>query len=293
MGLEDLGRWQWAGIGLIAGLAFGGVWSQIESDGSGYNTLNSQREFEQGVAYDQPDDGFRPGKIYDIVVHPKNKLGVVWVTFQKVGWGVTERIDGKPYASVHSYQFKAPEPFVPRVHQPKTSKPDLTVQEYLADLKASFPDAKIGYRYAWEEQTPVILAGSTVAGVVLLGGVWPSIVGLLTGAGIRGPRRKKKEQHYDLSRYGSGSDDAIKAGGPVVTDADKAQMAEMEEAMLAKLGNFGKAPDRDSDSVDEDAVTVTPLTGGPLEPDQIAAKGKESKEYKGDFYPVARPKHHE
>ncbi len=288
MGLEDLRRWQWAAVGLIAGLAFGGVqaYHGPNLDDGFDRTLNSQREFENGVVLPVDDKGGRYfGSIFDITIHPKDESGKTWLTFMQVypGKDRTEGIGRR-------VRFFVSDPYKPIAQIPTDPKPDLTVSEYLGDLKEKFPQAQIQFRYAWWEVPRNTLAIGAVAGLVLIGGIWPSVVGLLTGGGIWGPKRREKPA-MDMSRYGN-SDNAAPSGASAgMTDADRAQMEDMENAMLANLGGFGVGG-RESDSVDEDVPTVKPLTGGPLEGGAAAAAARaeaESKEYKGDFYPVARP----
>lgn len=291
MGLEDLRRWHWAGIGVLVGLAFGSIRTFYgpDSDGNVVYRLNSQRDFELGLT--RPPNTVN--KISDIVVHPKDDKGRVWITFSRIRM-TNERMDpndpNSPRKGLADHVgFDVAEPYKPVAIQPSATKTDLTVRDYLADVQKQFPDAHIKHRYAWEEVPRNTMLLCAAGGLVLIGGVWPSIVGLLTGGGIWGPKPRPKAER-DMSMYGAGSTAAVAAGAAGMSAEDSAKLAEMEDAMLANLGGFGAGGrSRDSDSVDEDAP-IKPLTGGPLEGGADPRQADEAdKEYKGDFYPVARP----
>ncbi|HEV7298990.1 MAG TPA: hypothetical protein VGN72_06450 [Tepidisphaeraceae bacterium] len=289
MGVEDLRRWHWAGIGLVVGLAFGSVQAFYgpDLDTGIVRRLNTQREFEQGLIR-RPD---ARGKINDVVVYPTDPEGRVWMTFRQIRQ-TGRRIDpNDPQSPLEGIadpvRFDVKEPYKPEAVQVTNASGELTIRDYLSALQEQFPDAQISYKYQWHATPANTMLLYAVGGLVLIGGIWPSIVGLLTGGGIWGPRRKEKE--YDLDRFTSGEEPQA-ATAAELSEAEKArQQQEMEEALMAKLDGFGAKPAGDTGSVDEDAPVPT-LTGGKLDaPREVAQSAEENREYKGDFYPVARP----
>jgi hypothetical protein len=295
MGLEDLRRWQWAGIGLIAGLTFGAVqiWTGPNLDSNVVRRLNSPVEFERGLVQ-QPNTA---GKINDIVVHPVNSDGQVWMTFRQLRY-TSQRMDPKdpksPLKALNdSVRFNITErddkgqfvPYKPVAVRPDHAIPDLTIRKYVAEMQKEHPDAQIKYRYAWEEVPRNTMMVSTIGGLILIGGIWPSIVGLITGAGIWGPRRKKED--YDLSRFGSGKEPA-KQPAAEPSAADMSRLEEMEKELVANLDGFGAKTPTGAPAPAEETPAVRKLTTAPLDNKAAAVDPDEPKEYKGDFYPVAR-----
>jgi hypothetical protein len=290
MGLEDLKRWHWAGIGLVVGLAFGGVrvFYGPDLDSGVVRRLNTARQFERGLI--QPPNA--RDKINDVVVYPADAEGRVWMTFTQVRQ-TNKRIDPADPNSplegiVDRVRYDVPEPYKPQVVPLADGRSDLTVREYLNGLQQQFPDAQIKYRYAWEAvpANTMLLYGG--AGLVLIGGVWPSVIGLLTGAGIWGPR-SRKAAGYDLDRFATGAEPAAPSAAALSEAERLRQQQEMEDALLAKLDGFGADGAPASGSIDEDAE-VRPLTAGASEPTRDPRKpAKDDKSYQGDFYPVARP----
>ena len=290
MGVEDLRRWHWAGIGLVVGLAFGSVQAFYgpDLDTGVVRRLNTQREFERGLIMTQDQHG----RIKDVKVYPTEPDGTVWMTFTQLR-RTSQRMNPddptSPLAGIpDTIRFNVKEPYKPEAVQVANATGDLTVRDYLSALQQQFPDAQITYSYKWHATPANTLLIYAIGGLVLIGGIWPSIIGLITGAGIWGPRRKEKGG-YDLDRFGHDSEPAP-ATAAQLSEAEKArQQQEMEDALLAKLDGFGAQPAGGTGSVDEDAPVPT-LTGNKLESPHAAAKSaEESRQYKGDFYPVARP----
>jgi hypothetical protein len=297
MGLEDLRRWHWAGIGIVAGLAFAAVRHSTGAElalDDVPGSLNVRRDFERGLIAAPATHN----KITDVTIFPPDKEGRIWMTFLRFQ-NTRQLVDPKDpskgtIGKGTMTKFWVTEPYKPEAVQPTdpATTGSLTVRQYLASLQQQFPDAQISYRYAWWYEPVNMYALGASAGLVLIGGIWPSIIGLLTGGGIMGPpRRAKDEDEEYLSRFGKGGPEPIVTTATATT-GDDGKLAELEDAMLANLNGFGSGgeADRDGGSIDEDAP-VRPLTGGPLEsPEEVAAREEQAKrEYAGDYYPVARP----
>lgn len=301
MGLEDLRRWHWAGLGIAAGLAFAAVHNFYGSEVAieeASSRLNVRRDFENGLVA-SATVASRIAKITDVTIYPERE-GKIWMTFMRYHPSRTLIDPNDPSKGVEAKgvftSFDVTEPYKPEAVMPAdpTVLPTLTIRQYLASLQQQFPDAQIRYRYAWwYEPTNMYLLGAGI-GLVAVGGVWPSIIGLLTGGGLWGQRRRdKREDEEYLARFGKGgAEPATVAAATMPTDGD-AQLADLEDAMLANLSGFGSGGgNRDTGSVDEDAEEVIrPLTGGPAEtPAEVAARDEQkAREFAGDFYPVARP----
>src|SRR5437667_5969116 len=101
--------------------------------------------------------------------------------------------NGKYHYSVK--HFTADVPFKVANIQPKSDT--YSILDYLAETKQAFPDV-VEYRYAWwaapRAQYVLWMGGA----LLLIGGVWPSLVNLMIGAGMGSPKRDKQTDAYEL-----------------------------------------------------------------------------------------------
>ena len=158
------------------------------------------------------------------------------------------------------------------------------VLEFLAAMQQNNPNAEISYRYAWYRETWAIYLLWTGAALLLIGGVWPSVISLMVGAGL-GFQAEEKGPEYDLERFKAEAD-AKKAAGHEPTPEELAHLRDLEAELEKKL-----AAQRAGLPIPEDEpevpASVKKLDGGPLEAFKDD-KPPEEHEYKGEFYPVDR-----
>jgi hypothetical protein len=165
-----------------------------------------------------------------------------------------------------------------------------TVLTYLERVQGKYPNLNYGYAWWAEPRWTMVLAG--LAGLVVVGGVWPTIVSVLVGAGLGPP--PKPQQEYDLSRFGKGkkptlepsSRAAAAARGPTEEDLDKLEA--MEAQLSRNVGDMHVTAGGGSTVSAADsghAGAVKQLDQKPLEV-MADDKPEEEKEYKGDFYPT-------
>src|SRR5665213_75594 len=165
--------------------------------------------------------------------------------------------------------------------------PNYTVLDYLAFAKAR--DPRIGYRYAWWMGRGAILTIGAVGGLVVIGGIWPTVLSLLTGAGFgRLPREKEV---YDLSRFHGNSEGSPKVAATGL-DADAARELEVVtdakiRELEAELAGRGKG-----DEMHKSVEAVRPLDAAAIE-ESAKEKHAEDVEFAGEFYPVARGHGHD
>jgi len=166
------------------------------------------------------------------------------------------------------------------------------VQDYLKALSQLYPQLPVHYRVAWEENTTIVFAIWMGGAAFVIGGIWPSFVGLLIGAGFG--RRREKEEEYDLSRF-KGTKSKAKAktwkpASPAVTDEDMQRLHALEAQLEKSLAGGLK---RDAPAVPVGAAAapapVRQLSAGPLETAAVPKKSEPSKVFggtAGDFYPT-------
>jgi hypothetical protein len=157
-----------------------------------------------------------------------------------------------------------------------------TVRDYLKSVQAN--NADMSFKYAWYRETWAIFLLWTGASILLIGGVWPSIVSLMVGAGL-GFHKEDEGPEYDLNRF-KAEQDAKKEAGHVATPAEVEHLRQLEAELERKLAAQAAGMPMPEDEP-EQAAGVRKLDGGTLQP-MAPEKPPEDHEYKGEFYPVDR-----
>ena len=93
----------------------------------------------------------------------------------------------------------------------------------------------VTYQFAWWEVPKYQYAIWTAGCLVVIGGIWPTIINLLIGAGL-GP--KKKEEDYDLNRFGRGKTktETAPAARRGMTTAEQSQLANADAESGERVG---------------------------------------------------------
>jgi hypothetical protein len=122
----------------------------------------------------------------------------------------------------------------------------------------------------------------------------------MIGAGLGRPKKEKKEEEYDLDRFGKHKEPSkpVVVAKPGMSAADAQRLSDMEEAMEKDLAAAGMAMTSGSGEAASAAGAassgVKKLTGGPVEVAAGSAAGpEEPREYTGEFYPVVKAHHDE
>lgn len=287
--IEDLKRWHWLVIGVAVGVGIS-LWRgsiDAETALAGRSTLDVG-EFERLLTRQT-----RSGQpmLKNIQVYPVGD-GVYWLSAEQLRtrggrrWGGGGGDDDEQqYVPV---KIRATTPFVPRANASSpNADPNGTIVDYLASLKASNPN--VDYASRWWDVEPMRTALFAAAGAMLIGGVWPSLINLLIGAGY-GKRSEKKEPEYDLSRFGQGMEESPAMRKPAATTEDLAKLRALEAELEKNIagGAAGTtAPTSDPPASSERRVEspVRKLTGGPVEL-AVPEQPKEEKHYAGEYYPT-------
>ena len=259
MHLEDLKRWQWCVIGLMTGLLVS--WILVSLPPGALPRNIGAGDFEAALAQ-MSTDGQNPLK--NLTVHPRV--------------GDTQALTGERLSTIggNSTDYV---PFSLVIHLPYSSV-DLgmtypTLQARLADAARQNP--AIHYHYAWWWTPAGTFVLWTEAGLLLIGGIWPSVIRFLVGAGYG---RKREDPQYDLNRFG----------------ADEPNAATNKPVSTANDGHWssgdGVAADAAESLLSAHAMEtpVKSLNAGPLE-STLPANEETDKHYAGVFYPtiVHRP----
>ncbi|CAN5689225.1 hypothetical protein BH09PLA1_BH09PLA1_33170 [soil metagenome] len=289
MDIADIKRWQWILIGLIAGLGLGYVWSGMEpGDGGGQQI--SQLDFERDVTRKYKDQPL----IRNIVIQPATTdyagKKVQPVSFRRMQIG---QKSGKIYFV--PAQFVAMIPYKPMMNAPPSMTSQFMLTDYLANLKRR--NDAISYGYGWWQEKPATIAIWAVGMVFAVGIVWPTLLNMMVGAGMRPPKEKKAKKDDYFDRFSHHREPEKTSAARVVGDAERQRLDDMNRALEARLAGAGVFdPERDPETEAEEAE-VRKLQAGALEATPAMQKPGDDDEIevKGEFYPVLihHKKHHD
>lgn len=295
MAIEDLKRWHWVVIGCVVGLILG--FGQVYGGNEPAANLPSvgPREFEEELRA-TPRDGLPV--LDNLTVYPGSAGEPDLVTMdRRTDWGLYASIrDGAGNSGGRSnvrqikyvqHRVYARKPFKPLLPVPGAPPgPHYGVRDYLNDLSKTEPGAAVKFRYAWWKQ-PAVLVSLWAAGTTLLvGGVWPTVLNFLLGAGFG--RRPPKDPDYDLDRFKAEPEAATSTAMAPDAGAVEEHVRKLEEELARGIQPGVGAAGRDQAAQPEPVKT---LPGAPVE--APAAAGDADKQYQGEFYPVVKPNHDE
>jgi len=284
MGVEDLKRWHWVVIGLVGGLLMAWVRVEMADSAEGARPEKSisaarfQHALELSPAYDAATKRYVP-HVFDVVVSPFANDSQHY----RVTGTYLKPLDTTPgFYQPMQFVFIADTPFLLVEEQQRLTPvedADRTVLSYLEKEAKWHPWVK--YRYAWWNEKRWVYVLWTAGSVVVVGGIVPVLVRLMIGAGLARPPRREEE--YDLSRFGNG-------GSRTKAAEAKLSATEMSEEELADLKHREESlsgflqPKREGD---EQVATaeVKPLHRE-AESAAAGARPEEGKDYGGEFYPT-------
>jgi hypothetical protein len=298
MELEDFKRWHWVVISLAIGalLGYARTWSSPDETSSRRGI--SAYEFAQQMNRPKTGNGYAwisdvtiypPETTFDGATNKEKQVNFVTCTLLKQ----TAPTKAKP----EQVQFMADIPFkVLGFSDPKSDR--YSVRDYLTDMKKDHEE--IQFKYAWWRQSRTEMAIWMGGSLVLIGGIWPSVVSVMIGAGLGRPKKDKSEEEYDLDRFGKHKEPSKPAVAvkPGMTASEAQQLSDMQAEMEKNLAAAGMAMTSGAGgevaAATGSATGVKKLTGGPVE---VAAAGtgapEEPREYTGEYYPVVKAHHDE
>jgi hypothetical protein len=268
MGIEDLKRWHWIAIGIVLGTVLAGARLMVDPDETNSaDTRISAETFVYGVG--QKTGGAANLPLFrNIVVYPPvNDLDYV-TGEQLMAIPGTRKYQYKVISFHGTRPFRAAGRNVP------------TVRDFLDNVKKSRND--VSYRYAWWTDSRFVWVTWIGGAVIVVGGVWPTLLNFMIGAGWG--RQKKVKETFDLSRF---KGESTQAGEEkVVTQQDIDQLRALEAQLEENLKPSGAGHAGTETAATEEPVRQ--LSRGPVEAGAVA-KEEDPNDYKGEFYPVARP----
>lgn len=284
MELASLKVWHWAIIGVLAGALFAFVFSSVEWGKTDQSATSA--DFQRQLLDVERRANNAP-VIQDIVIFPERDGERI------VRYSAMMRIQGKPEAEMTSRYFRAKSPYqVAYAHKTpynlKSSAPD--VMTYLAAVQTANPT--FTYTYQWWLETKVWYPLCMGAGLVLIGGIWPIIIRLMIGTGLAPkPQESEYDKRWRDHKPSSEPMPVLAVNGP--TDADAQQLEELNSTLEKSIAAGGmaltaaKTPDQAEEKKSDAAIRK--LVETPLEQPKAPLNPEEPKDFRGEFYPVARP----
>lgn len=308
MQIEDFKRWHWVLIGLAAGLIFAFAWQDHDVVGDKNYELAEvkQNNFErEALSKTREQPGSVRAVLQEVRVEPpvrdyQNNVRQI-VTGKRILFNTKDQ----KWYPVRFYYY-ASVPYVPHLIPPLAAKDgkEPTVMDFLAAAQKTNP--LLHYRYAWEMESNWSFVLWAIGGVVVVGGIWPTVLNVLLGAGLGRPPKTAAETENEeyLKRFGRGKSKKPKpvlaVKGP--TDADLKQLDSMNAALESELAGAGMSLTPAAPAVSEEAgdhaapQTVVPLNAAPAQPAPHERQhGETEEEFRarfsgGVFYPVSRGK---
>ncbi|HEX3358917.1 MAG TPA: hypothetical protein VHS31_18205 [Tepidisphaeraceae bacterium] len=288
MELQDFKRWHWALIALVIGAVLGYARTMATPDTQSDRGGISALQFITNV--DRPRTGNGYQWVTNIRIYPAQTLPVPSANgSQQVNFvtcnlmSVVSPGQGQ-YNSVH---FVAEIPFkVGTSFRPPNDH--YTILDYLNDQKTRNPE--IQYKYAWWTEPKAEIVIWMAGALVLIGGVWPTLINLMIGAGFAKPKTPKEK--YDLDRFSKTPEPAAAVAKAGMSEAEADQLRQMQDKMEKDLAAAGVSMTGQPTEAPTNLTSgqIKTLTGTAAE-STATQQDEEDKEYKGEFYPVVKPHH--
>lgn len=299
MEIEKLNRLHWLAISIVVGIALAFVWRDPNTASSLFNDSSREMGIQDFTRLLSTLDLRGQPILTNLVVHPPMPTAVGTVT-RVTGFkaamippgsflfaGPAGRADEM---TIGDFNVMAPVPFVATGFFAKHTFPNVT--EYLKWRQQS--DPRIQFRPGYESIPAVRMAIAIILSIVVIGGVWPTVVGLMTGQGPwLMPKRGSKS--VLASPYSYPETPAATVDPRLKADALRqvGQMNEMLEGGLAGSIAMTSANPGAPSSAAAPMPGVKQLAGTSDPAAAIPIKPEDPKEFRGEFYPVAKPGHHE
>lgn len=306
MAIQRVRLWQW----IVIAVAVGGVLGMflISADDFGNAGTLQATTFYQRL-HAKTDDG-QP-VIHDIVIYPAiqsaNGRRVQRVTFMERRRNRdTNQWDDLPGDTVAEIPYRK-----------DISDPDNRIGDFLKQRKEVMPE--LDYRFAWwrisgvepVEGTQASLVRGNIpfdrelrwwqyprgawivlmtSSVLLIGLVWPLMIRGLVKLGFGLPE-ETQDTGVDLSKVSSRTRQETNVAAKGVTDEDLDALGDLNARLAASVGDLSvtdAAPD-EAEQKRHEAAVVKQLSNAPAEPTATESKPEEPKDFKGEYYPVARP----
>jgi hypothetical protein len=281
MGIEEFKRWHWIALGALVGLALAYAWASVGSSVEGYRAVDSAR-FEQELTLTDPASS--EPLIKGIVIHPPE-----------------DSFDGKVNVVTYKRLAKDKDGRIGWLDKRMIAK--IPYREGVGSIQDLLISRSVKFNNGWWLELRWAMIIGCVGGMVLIGGVWPSLLGVMLGAGLGRQRDPEEEARKKAAKSGFDWGSLLRrakkgeAGHahPAVTAADQSQLQNVADAYAKNLQGSGVGHTGGGASAHADGP-VRKLEAGPLEAAKSATQDEDEIEVKAkEYYPVLihHKKHHD
>jgi hypothetical protein len=254
------------------------------SDVEGVATAD-QAAFEQDLIQTHGED--KTPLIGKIRVHPADESDLRMVSSERLGRTKDGRYGWK------QKRVMTRMPYVPALGG-RTNKAEYpSVVEYLAEMKQAY--AFIHYDSGWWLIPRNAAIGGGAVGMVIVGGIWPTLLFLMSGAGFG--RRYNPKYKDDRSLWRVRPSKTTPVHRPQVTAEQMARVQAVADAYEQNLAPAGGHAHSASAAAATPSQEVRQLDARPLEEAKPLPNpdADDEVEVKGEYYPVMihHKKHHE
>jgi hypothetical protein len=289
MGLEHINRIGWMVIGAIFGVVGMMTWSWTQIDP--HVLPVSRGDFEAAII--QTDPVSQKPLIRNIVIQPPVESEVTEgavrvVTFERLH----KHVKNGSYWWIQQ-KMTAETPYVPANRGRVAATPDLTIEGFLDKIAEQNPSVKYSTGWWLIPRNAAIVGG--LVGIVLIGGIWPTMLALMSGAGLGRKYNPKYKDDRPLWKVKSSA--TVSTARPTVTQADMARVGAIADAYEHNLAQHASAGAH-GPSVSAAGAEVQKLKSEQLEEVKPLPNpdGDDEIEVKGEFYPVMfhhKKEHHD
>lgn len=299
MHVEDLKRWHWIAISLVIGLGLAYVYSGVAAEGgpSTRRTMGPGEFFRQVGRVAKDKAGETLPMVRNVRIYPPVE-GKNLVTLEELII-TTDRATGARSAEYQPRQFVAEIPFTLTRQAPQN--PNWTVRDELERRQKTNP--AVQFRYVAVAAAPYVYGICLAGSFMLIGVIWPTLLGRLQYGGYGAPPRTAAERaaddKYNLSKARSGSAHTAAPAakkGPSQADLDQLHAVtaryQQNVAGMAAAGGGASSQTHSGLAVAEppkSAAAQRNWDAKPAEPIAPAARRPEDEdevEVKGEYYPV-------
>ncbi len=283
MRVEDLKRWHWVLIAILVGAAMSYIrLGTVDAMGEGRSS--SLWQFEQKLRQ-PPVKGH--AWLRNIVVYPPLQSGISQMgrdgkphfpIKRRVTFDLLEPLRDGSGMAYRSYQLYVDDPYTRPINGMRLGEPKGTVLDRLAEAKAA---NGVQYRYAWwmvPKWSYVLWIGGCV---VAIGGVWPTLLNLLIGAGWGRPPQEKEAP----KRAYSSTPEPVENAKRSPSDFSQEDLNRLDEMEKDLAGFMQNNQDQDIEQENQEAE-IRVLNAGPLESATGQQGEEQPKSYAGEFYPT-------
>ncbi|MGN6503922.1 MAG: hypothetical protein ACTHM6_00010 [Tepidisphaeraceae bacterium] len=274
--------WQWMAVAIVVGGLLGFVFNMQDVDDASIQSV-SPGQFIRKLQF-RTDQG-KP-IVTDIRVSPAMKDAAGHVVNAVTFWELQKKKTTGTWEPVREWRFYAGVPFYTRA-----PRPDYSILDFLAEKKKDIPALDYSTRWWQVPRTMYLLC---IGGSVLVIGVlWPMLLRALVRAGLGAP--EEVDAGIDLSRVSSSSEDIPIPTRAAVSEEDRGKLDALNAALESNvagmtIGDSKPAEPASAAEVAKQEQAIRELPNAPLEHAPAAAAPKPTDDdYKGEYYPVARP----